>query len=303
MKIDLVFLIILGFMVLKTVCSNKINNKEHMDDTSTPSPTISAAMIDSVKLIYNTDVTTIQKLIIIATDLQKDKFACRGKLTVTEDFIVSGKANVAGFLNTRFITNESNIDNDWLRIGCNSSTKADSAQYTGVGTIAMYGGVCINGVTADKSGAKYSGLTVGSFSNNIGSGNITATGIITGAQCIIPGVCDLKDLYTRALALKSKYAHISSQADGIHITGDVLLTKQCCLTTVGKVYAFGSLDQGICVLKKTNPKHKFPYWKTTVGDSRNYCTTYRGTYNETKNLPPLAPKSVKVPLSMGNCNF
>jgi hypothetical protein len=29
MKIDLVFLVILGFMVLKTVCNNKTNIKEH----------------------------------------------------------------------------------------------------------------------------------------------------------------------------------------------------------------------------------------------------------------------------------
>ncbi len=91
MKIDLVFLVILGFMVLKTVCNNKTNINEHMavnDETKT-------AINDAIKAIYAADVSAIQNLSDIANKLQTGGYTCPG------DFSVTGKMNVGGALNVK----------------------------------------------------------------------------------------------------------------------------------------------------------------------------------------------------------
>ena len=80
MKIDLVFLVILGFMVLKTVCNNKTNTKEHM--------TVTSDMKAAINEIYNADVSAIQNLSAIATSLQTGGYTCPG------DFSVSGVLKV-----------------------------------------------------------------------------------------------------------------------------------------------------------------------------------------------------------------
>ena len=85
MKIDLVFLVILGFMVLRTVCNNKTDVKEHMaaaDD-----------MKAAINAIYNADISAIQNLTDIAKRLQE------GGLTVAGDLKITGALNVAGALN------------------------------------------------------------------------------------------------------------------------------------------------------------------------------------------------------------
>ena len=82
MKIDLVFLVILGFMVLRTVCNNKTEVKEHMaaDD-----------MKAAINAIYDADISAIQNLSSIATKLQTGGYTCPGDYTVTGKMTVNGK--------------------------------------------------------------------------------------------------------------------------------------------------------------------------------------------------------------------
>jgi hypothetical protein len=85
MKIDLVFLVILGFMVLKTVCNNKTNIKEHMAVTSD--------MKAAINEIYNADVSAIQNLSDIANKLQ-----AAGGLTIPGPLNITGATSVGGAL-------------------------------------------------------------------------------------------------------------------------------------------------------------------------------------------------------------
>ena len=86
MKIDIVFLIILGFMVLRTICNNKTNTKEHMAVTDD----IKAA----IKELYTVDVSAIQNLSSIATKLQEGGLTIAGDLKITGATIVGGALKV-----------------------------------------------------------------------------------------------------------------------------------------------------------------------------------------------------------------
>ena len=100
MKIDLVFLVILGFMVLKTVCNNKTNIKEHMavnDETKT-------AINDAIRAIYAADVSAIQNLSDIANKLQT-----AGGLTIPGPLNITGATSVGGALVVNGNINGANI--------------------------------------------------------------------------------------------------------------------------------------------------------------------------------------------------
>ena len=259
MKIDLVFLVILGFMVLKTVCSNKTNTKEHMAISN--NMTISDDMTAAIKQFYNADITSIQNLVNIADALQKDGFTCPGKITVIDDIIASGKLIIDGSINTRFIANELDTE-DWLRIGCNSSTKMGTHLEHGVAKIAMYGGICINAETTDTKGSKYSGLSVGSWSANNGRGNITATGVITGTDCQTAEAIGLKKLDEIITELENKYSKITLDSNSnTHITGNLLIDNgSCCLTNQWYLYGFETFDRGMGVRDDTTGRGVNGVW-------------------------------------------
>jgi hypothetical protein len=86
MKIDIVFLVILGFMVLRTICNNKADVKEHM--------AVSDEIKNEIKAIYNADVTAIQNLSDIANKLQ-----AAGGLTIPGPLNITGATSVGGALN------------------------------------------------------------------------------------------------------------------------------------------------------------------------------------------------------------
>jgi hypothetical protein len=88
MKIDIIFLVILGFMVLRTICNNKADVKEHM--------AVSDEIKNEIKAIYNADVTAIQNLSDIANKLQTGGYTCPGDYTVTGKMTVKGALDVTG---------------------------------------------------------------------------------------------------------------------------------------------------------------------------------------------------------------
>ena len=284
MKIDLVFLIILGFMVLKTICNDKINNKEHMAvsrttptprKTSTPipkkttAPPINANVRTAISQIYNANFTIVQKLLTIAIALQAGNYTFSTKLTVKGDIVASSKLIVNGIVNTKFITNESDVEVDWLRIGCNNSTTANGPADTGVGRIAMYGGVCINGETTNKKGIKYSGLAVGSWSaesTNVGLGNIKASGIISGADLCTSNGIKLKNLNDRLVNLERNLSLISFDSNGdMHVNGQLMIDEgNCLLKDDMQLYAFGRLSRGLGVRDNVNGQWPF-YYNENVG--------------------------------------
>jgi hypothetical protein len=97
MKIDIIFLVILGFMVLRTICNNKTNTKEHM--------AVSDEIKNEIKAIYNADVTAIQNLSDIANKLQTGGYTCPGDYSVTGKMTVKGALDVVGSIssNTDFV--------------------------------------------------------------------------------------------------------------------------------------------------------------------------------------------------------
>ena len=95
MKIDIVFLIIIGFMVLKTICT-KTNTKEHMAVTDD----IKAA----IKELYTADVSAIQNLSSIATKLQEGGLTIAGDLKITGATIIGGALKADNIVATNKIT-------------------------------------------------------------------------------------------------------------------------------------------------------------------------------------------------------
>ena len=251
MKIDLVFLIILGFMVLKTICSNKTNNKEHMavGDTTptptTPKPTITSDMRAAISAIYKADITAIQNLSEIASKLQSGGLTVTGKLIITDNLIVKDKnildelaamkeSITAGNTTSGKSIVVANIIGDveydeWLRIGTDwSSDNKTDPQNFGTGKTAIYGGVCIIAETLDKNNNKCGGLNVGGWTPNVGNGNIKATGNIEAggnllcAGLIIGGKNVLDVINEKLNTLEGKLSALNT------LTADVNALKAKC---------------------------------------------------------------------------
>ena len=96
MKIDIVFLVILGFMVLRTICNNKTNIKEHMAVTDD--------MKAAIKELYTADVSAIQNLSDIATKLQT-----AGGLTIPGPLNITGALNVGATITGSALATGGNI--------------------------------------------------------------------------------------------------------------------------------------------------------------------------------------------------
>ena len=152
MQRNLFFLVILGFIVLRTICYNK--------KTYEPMTNESLAL-------------AIQNLSDVATKLQ------------------TGGLTVGGGLTCNLLTTSSMITNnetDWLRIGCDWAV-TKKMNY-GAGRTAIYGGVCIADTGTKTSGGKFGGLNVGEWncdSTYVGAGNIRAVGTIRAGTSIIVG--------------------------------------------------------------------------------------------------------------------
>ena len=157
MKIDLVFLVILGFMVLKTVCNNKTNTKEHM--------TVTSDMKAAINEIYNADVSAIQNLSAIATSLQAGGFTCAGKLTVTSDIVCSGGFTCAGNIKAT-----GNITADGLIAATGNITADGFIAATGnlFGSGLVIGGKDVLGIINGRLNALEKHIVLDSNGNGIG---------------------------------------------------------------------------------------------------------------------------------------
>jgi len=188
MKLDIIFLIIIGICIIFYFCTS--SNTEHFDAASDAKAAVNA--------VYQADVGAIRTLADIATKLQTDGYTCPGKFgiggmsagmlniknpngnyshfgwvnnenyirnktTQDGDLVVNGNADVTGTINSPNLNRLGVENSDWLRINDGAS----------VGQTALYGKMCIIDTRAGG------GLCVGDWKINPGTGNIHATGNIT----------------------------------------------------------------------------------------------------------------------------
>jgi hypothetical protein len=216
MKIDLIFLIIIGICIIFYFCTS--SNTEHFDSMSDAKAAVNA--------VYQADVGAIRTLADAAAKLQANTFTIPGVVTTNNINISQGQwgtghvgngtgyivndnlhykklmivgnntaggarevgiwdnLNVSGTLNGPNLNRLGPVNSDWLRINDGAS----------VGQTAVYGRMCIID-NRDSLG----GLCVGDWQPNPGTGNILATGNITaqgnvtaGGNLAIPGYGNVK---------------------------------------------------------------------------------------------------------------